>query len=136
MTSSAWVPIEPVEPSTSTDRVPSCLNVSIADIMPRRVLCDDVALPVGGEKGDVVARRSARRTGVDPRDEPSAEWGWHGTFPKAIPTAGVVTAILLCLILIGHPASWTEILFAVVPAVVILLAVVVGTLRKRNDWRR
>ena len=83
-----------------------------------------------------MASSSRELVKVDPADEPSAEWGWHGTFPKAIPTAGVVTAILLCLILIGHPASWTEILFAVVPAVAILLAVVYGTIRKRNDWRR
>ncbi|MEU7815857.1 DUF2631 domain-containing protein [Pseudonocardia sp. NPDC049154] len=83
-----------------------------------------------------MASSSRELAKVDPADEPSAEWGWHGTFPKAIPTAGVVVAILLCLILIGHHASWTEILYAVVPAVVILLAVIVGTLRKRNDWRR
>ncbi len=24
-----------------------------------------------------------RPAGVDPQDEPSAEWGWYGTFPKA-----------------------------------------------------
>jgi hypothetical protein len=73
---------------------------------------------------------------VDPADEPSAEWGWHGTFPKGITIAGVLTAILLPLMLIGHHVSWTEILFTVVPAVVILAAVVAGNLRKRNDWRR
>lgn len=73
---------------------------------------------------------------VDPADEPSAEWGWHGEFPKATSIAGVIVAILLPVILIGHHASWTEILFAVVPAVAILAAVVWGNLRKRNDWRR
>jgi hypothetical protein len=73
---------------------------------------------------------------VDPADEPSAEWGWHGEFPKATSIAGVIVAILLPLMLIGHHVSWTEILFLVVPAIVILAAVVWGNLRKRNDWRR
>ncbi|GAA1874061.1 DUF2631 domain-containing protein [Pseudonocardia ailaonensis] len=73
---------------------------------------------------------------VDPADEPSAEWGWHGTFPKATSAAGVFVAIALCLILIGHHASTTEILYAVIPAVVILAGVVWGNIRKRNDWRR
>ena len=34
------------------------------------------------------SRRAAPRAGVDPRDEPSAEWGWHGSFPNATRIAG------------------------------------------------
>jgi len=73
---------------------------------------------------------------VDPADEPSAEWGWHGEFPKATSIAGVIVAILLPVILIGHHVSWTEILFAVVPAVGILAGVVWLNVRKRRDWRQ
>jgi drug/metabolite transporter (DMT)-like permease len=72
---------------------------------------------------------------VDPADEPSAAWGWHGEFPRATSIAGVIVAILLPLILLGHPVSWTEILFAVIPAIVILGGVVWLNLRKRRDWR-
>jgi len=73
---------------------------------------------------------------VDPADEPSAEWGWHGEFPKATSIAGVIVAILLPVMLIGHHVSWTEILFAVVPAVGILAGVVWLNVRKRRDWRQ
>ncbi|MCF7550134.1 DUF2631 domain-containing protein [Pseudonocardia sp. WMMC193] len=73
---------------------------------------------------------------VDPADEPSAEWGWHGEFPKATSIAGVLVAILLPLMLIGHHTSWTEILFSVVPSVVILAGVVWLNVRKRRDWRQ
>jgi len=73
---------------------------------------------------------------VDPADEPSAEWGWHGEFPKATSIAGVIVAILLPVMLIGHHVSWTEILFAVIPAVGILAGVVWLNVRKRRDWRQ
>ncbi|TCK25401.1 DUF2631 domain-containing protein [Pseudonocardia endophytica] len=82
------------------------------------------------------SREVAIRSGVDPDDEPSVDWGWHGTFPHGTKIAGVVTAIALCVFLIGHPTSWTEILFMVVPAAAILLGVVWSVLRKRNSWRR
>jgi Na+-driven multidrug efflux pump len=73
---------------------------------------------------------------VDPEEEPSAEWGWHGSFPRATSIAGVASAIILVLLLIGHPTSVTEILWLVLPAAAVLAAVVVGNLRKRHDWRR
>ena len=43
------------------------------------------------ERWSVVARipEDGRRAGVDPQDEPSAEWGWHGRFPRARAIAGV-----------------------------------------------
>lgn len=82
------------------------------------------------------SREVAIRSGVDPDDEPSVDWGWHGTFPTGTKIAGAVTAIALVLMLIGHPTSWTEVLYMVVPAVLILAGVVWSVLRKRNSWRR
>ena len=38
---------------------------------------------------------------MDPRDEPSAEWGWHGSFPNGTRIAGVVSGIILLVLLIG-----------------------------------
>jgi hypothetical protein len=82
------------------------------------------------------SRELAKRPAVDPEEEPSAEWGWHGTFPKATPLAAVISAILLPIMLIGHHTSVTEILWMVLPAVAIIGAVVWGSIRKRHSWRR
>ncbi|MFR9805684.1 DUF2631 domain-containing protein [Pseudonocardia sp. RS010] len=82
-----------------------------------------------------MASSSRELAKVDPADEPSAEWGWHGTFPKATSIAGIVVAIVLCLLLIGHSTSVTEILFTVIPAAVIFFGVLYGNLRRRKDWR-
>ena len=40
-----------------------------------------------------VERRRTEVARVDPADEPSAEWGWHGGFPKGTVAGGVVTVI-------------------------------------------
>ncbi|MCW0214957.1 MAG: DUF2631 domain-containing protein [Pseudonocardia sp.] len=82
------------------------------------------------------SRELAQRPAVDPEDEPSVEWGWHGSFPKATTIAAIVTAILLPLMLIGHHTSATEILWMVLPAVGILGVVIWGQLRRRHSWRR
>ena len=83
------------------------------------------------------SRRSARRTGVDPRDEPSAEWGWHGSFPNALRVAGVVTAILLLVMVIGPYESRLQDFWMIPLALGILGLIVWGTVkRRRDDWRR
>ncbi len=55
---------------------------------PRREACGIIELHeegCSGSGGVIVAGKAIeKRPGeVDPRDEPSAEWGWHGSFPKA-----------------------------------------------------
>jgi len=82
------------------------------------------------------SREVAIRSGVDPDDEPSVDWGWHATFPKATIAAGVISAIALVVMLIGHPTSWTETLYMVIPAVAVLIGVVYSIMRRRNSWRR
>lgn len=82
------------------------------------------------------SRELAQRPAVDPADEPSAEWGWHGGFPNGSRIAGVISAILLPLLLLGHPRSYTEILWMCIPAAIILAAIIGGSVRKRRAWRR
>ena len=84
------------------------------------------------------SRELARRPAVDPRDEPSAEWGWHGGFPNGKRIAGVFSAIFLLLMwfLNPHPTSFTEVFWLVAPAVLIILGVVGDTVRRRRAWRR
>jgi hypothetical protein len=82
------------------------------------------------------ARRAARRGGVDPRDEPSAEWGWHGSFPNALRISGVVVAVLLLVMLIGPYQSRTQDLWMVPIALGIIVLIVRGTMKRRNAWRK
>ncbi len=77
----------------------------------------------------------ARRGGVDPRDEPSAEWGWHGSFPNGLRISGVVVAILLLVMLIGPYQSRTQDLWLVPMALGLIVLIVRGTAKRRNAWR-
>jgi hypothetical protein len=82
------------------------------------------------------SRRSAPRAGVDPRDEPSAEWGWHGTFPNATRIAGVVVSIILLVLLIGPYQTRLQDFWEIPLALGILAAVIYGTVKRRHDWRK
>ena len=82
------------------------------------------------------SRRSAPRVGVDPRDEPSAEWGWHGTFPNATRIAGVVVAIILLVLLIGPYQTRLQDFWDIPLALGILAAIIYGTVKRRHDWRK
>jgi drug/metabolite transporter (DMT)-like permease len=85
-----------------------------------------------------VARTSRRsgRTGVDPRDEPSVRWGWHGSFPNATRVAGVIVAIVLLLMVIGPYQSHLQDWWIVGIALLILAAIVRGTMKRRAAWRK
>lgn len=39
---------------------------------------------------------------IDPADEPSVDWGWHGGFPKGTQIAGWVTVFALLIMLVGN----------------------------------
>jgi hypothetical protein len=82
------------------------------------------------------SRRTARRAGVDPHDEPSAEWGWHGTFPNGQRIAGVVVAVTLLVLVIGPYQSRLQDFWIVGIALGLLVLIVRGTMKRRNDWRK
>ena len=83
------------------------------------------------------SRRTARRGGVDPADEPSAEWGWHGSFPNATRIAGVIVAIVLLVLLIGPYQDRLQDFWMIPIALGILALIVRGTIkRRRDDWRK
>lgn len=73
---------------------------------------------------------------VDLAEEPSAEWGWHGSFPVAGPVAGVFTIIALLGMLIGNHEGQIENLYLVGIAALIALGLVLDFVRRRNAWRR
>ncbi len=72
---------------------------------------------------------------VDPHEEPSVEWGWHGTFPKAGRIAGWFTAASMFFMLIGNHESNVENwwLFALGSGLTLLL---VREQLSRTSWRR
>ncbi len=82
------------------------------------------------------SRRAAPRAGVDPRDEPSAEWGWHGSFPNGTRIAGVVVAILLLVLLIGPYQVHLQDFWLIPIALGIVVMIVYGAVKRRNDWRK
>ena len=73
---------------------------------------------------------------VDPVDEPSAEWGWHGGFPKGTVAGGVVTIILCLAFMIGPYQTSTQDLWLVGVVVVIIAGTIAQVIHKRNSWRR
>ncbi len=75
-------------------------------------------------------------TGVDPEEEPSAEWGWHGTFPKGQLIAGWVATAIILVMLIGNHQGRTEDLWLIGTAIVMAAGLVWHTVNKRNSWRR
>ena len=83
-------------------------------------------------------RELARRPEVDPEDEPSVEWGWHGSFPRGSVIAGWVVVVILILFnftnnnLTNNTANvWLTCL-----AVAMAIGLIMHSIRQRNAWRR
>jgi hypothetical protein len=82
------------------------------------------------------SRELAKRPTVDPEDEPSAEWGWHGSFPKGKIIAGVVAIFFLIVFNFGPYQSRTQDLWLIGIALIIVAGIVWQVVRSRNSWRR
>ncbi|HZG91953.1 MAG TPA: DUF2631 domain-containing protein [Pseudonocardia sp.] len=82
------------------------------------------------------SRELARRPAVDPTEEPSTQWGWHGSFPKGEVIGGVVSIVFLLLFAIGPYQSRTQDLWLIGTALVIALLLVRKAVARRNSWRR
>lgn len=70
--------------------------------------------------------------GVDPAEEPSAEWGWHGGFPKASRIAGWLTAASMFFMLIGNHEGYTENVWLVAIGSCLVIALVADALKSRR----
>lgn len=77
-----------------------------------------------------------QRPQVDPRDEPSADWGWHGEFPRAVQVMGLAIAVFLLAMLIGPHKGNTENLWLIGTAVTIVLLLLWDLRKRRTAWRR
>jgi hypothetical protein len=73
---------------------------------------------------------------VDPEDEPSAEWGWHGSFPRGTVIMGWVSAVIILLMLIGNHQGRVEDIYLMCTGVGMVLLLIRHTARARRSWRR
>jgi hypothetical protein len=92
-----------------------------------------------GEEEVGVARKPReleQRPAVDPHDEPSAEWGWHGSFPHGKIIAGAVSILLLVAFNFGPYQSHTQVLWLGGIALLIAFMIWRDVVARRNAWRR
>ena len=83
-----------------------------------------------------IEKRKANVPAVDPEEEPSVDWGWHGSFPKATAGAGIFVGIVMFLFLIGNHRGHTENAYLILIGVILLLGVGWLIHRRRTSWRR
>jgi hypothetical protein len=74
--------------------------------------------------------------GVDPDEEPSADWGWHGSFPLAGPIAGWFTAFALFAMLIGNHESRIEDIWLIGLGLLLVMTLSGYHLKRRKARRR
>lgn len=82
------------------------------------------------------SKQLEKRPGVDPRDEPSAEWGWHGSFPKATQAMGWLIVFVLLMMLIGNHEGNVENYSLIGLALVVAGALLFDIRKRRTSWRR
>jgi hypothetical protein len=74
--------------------------------------------------------------GVDPDEEPSAAWGWHGTPQRAGKIAGWFTAFALFAMLIGNNEGHVGDFFLVAPGTILVVMLIASHLKARKTKRR
>ena len=77
-----------------------------------------------------------KRPAVDPHDEPSAEWGWHGTLRKGIKIAGWLSTIAVFSLLIGNHHGQTENIWVILTGLTMAGFLIWDQVRSRTSWRR
>ena len=77
------------------------------------------------------------KNAVDPHEEPSAEWGWHGRFPRGREIGGWFSAIAIFLMaFIGNHVAMTEQLWLAGIGIALVALLIGYRVRQRTSWRR
>lgn len=85
----------------------------------------------------MASTNESKRPAVDPRDEPSAEWGWHARFPIGARVAASVAAVaLIILAFFDNYETHIEQMWLVGIALIIIAGLIVVQIRSRTSWRR
>lgn len=72
----------------------------------------------------------------DPHAEPSAEWGWHGGFPKAARVGGWIVAVIIFLMLIGNHQGRVEDLWLIATGLIVVGILIRDLMKRRTSRRR
>ncbi len=73
---------------------------------------------------------------VDPADEPSAEWGWHGEAPRLTRAAGWVSVAILLVFMIGNHRGHVEDLWLIAMALILVVILLRDAAKRRTSWRK
>lgn len=77
------------------------------------------------------------KNAVDPHEEPSAEWGWHGSFPRGREIGGWISAIgIFAMAFIGNHIAETERLWLLGIGALLVVVLIWSRVRQRTAWRR
>jgi Protein of unknown function (DUF2631) len=98
------------------------------------------------QEGNVASTELEKKSGqaIDPAEEPSVEWGWHGGFPKGTQIAGWVSVIGLLGMLFGNHQGIlsggdqfkTEDWWLIGVALIVAIGLLIDLRRRRTSWRR
>lgn len=85
--------------------------------------------------GSQLQKRSG--TAVNTYEEPSAEWGWHGRFPRGRVIGGWITAIaMFAMAFIGNHIAETERLWLLGIGAFLVVYLIWDRVKQRTSWRR
>lgn len=74
---------------------------------------------------------------VDPHEEPSAAWGWHGRFPRGREIGGWFTVVaFIAMAFVGNHIAETERLWLIGITVGLIVVLIGHRVRQRTSWRR
>lgn len=82
------------------------------------------------EKKELPPSRTA-----DPEDEPSAEWGWHGTFPVAVQVAGWLAAAVCFIMVTATHETHISWIYLCSIGVIIILFLLYDLRKRKTSWR-
>ena len=96
-------------------------------------MCENIAVASTDQHP---AEQHSLQNGVDPGEEPSAAWGWHGTPTRAGKIAGWFTAFALFAMLIGNNEGHTGDFFLIAPGALLVVMLIASHFKARKAKRR